>query len=147
MVSRVDQEMEYKVPFLTTSKRVNKFTHEEDGESFSVTFKFPFAEEINLSKLREKLNVSDDVESNSASTLMYILRTSISDCEDILDVDKPVGDSYEPVVVAKEDGTRDEMAQKIVFEIVKSIPTLYDKVITAYIGPKGKNLKTGAMQQ
>jgi hypothetical protein len=122
MSLKINPRREYKIPF------------EEGDVSFSITFKFKPSEDMDLGKVREKLSQTGDIA--KVDTVDYIVRSSITDCEGILDED--TGVEIKPV---------DEYTQKVLMDIIKGYPEYYTKVLIAYMGPKGKNLKTGVTPQ
>lgn len=124
--------------------RTYKIPYEQDGDSFSITFKFTPSEDLDLTQIRQKLvkAVTDVDLSAQMDTVDHVIRRSIIDCEDILDED-----TNEPVKLKNEDGSINEYVQKVLMDVVKMYPDYYLKVLTAYMGPKGKNLKTGVTEQ
>lgn len=124
--------------------RTYKIPYEQDGDSFSITFKFIPSEDLDLTQIRQKLikAVTDIDLSAQMDTVDHVIRRSIIDCEDILDED-----TNEPVKLKNEDGSINEYVQKVLMDVIKMYPDYYLKVLTAYMGPKGKNLKTGVTEQ
>lgn len=124
--------------------RTYKIPYEQNGDSFSITFKFTPSEDLDLTQIRQKLvkAVTDIDLSAQMDTVDHVIRRSIIDCEDILDED-----TNEPVKLKNEDGSINEYVQKVLMDVIKMYPDYYLKVLTAYMGPKGKNLKTGVTEQ
>lgn len=139
------------------------YVDKDDPEiSFKVICKFQPSEDTDISEIRDKLSQYEDLridpklkndekakailiakkmEESEIST-DYILRKSIVGIEGFLDED-----TGEELRLVKEDGSIDDYVQKIVFDTVKIFPLAYMDMLIAYLGPKGKNLKTGAMEQ
>ena len=145
------------MPLKINTTREYSFKHTvSEEEELNVTFKFPFAEEIDYAGLRNMLSSQSSVTNDevlneeegfkvsdaiaSRATLLHILRKSLTSCD-------CVDEEGNPIVIINPDKTVNEINQKAVFEVVKNIPELYEKVQTAYIGVKGKNSETGATQQ
>ncbi len=124
--------------------RTYKIPYEQDGDSFSITFKFTPSEDLDLTQIRQKLvKAAIDADlSAQMDTVDHVIRRSIIDCEDIFDED-----TNEPVKLKNEDGSINEYVQKVLMDVIKMYPDYYLKVLTAYMGPKGKNLKTGVTEQ
>ena len=156
--------------FLIDPKRRHTFKYAEDDISFSVTFEFTCAEDMDLSEIKKRLGdlntdkKDDEVEQNKATNFMfYNLRKALVECEDINH-----HETNEPIEIKSPDGSINVENQKGVFEAIRSLmcvvtPEIKDeegnvtqeekkepfinRVITAYIGAKGKNSKPGATQQ
>jgi hypothetical protein len=125
------------------TKRKHVFEHSVGEDTYSFTFEFKCAEDLNYSELRKKINsssgevtlvteeggkkVEQKVDSSTFNAFIYLLRTSlISWSDNIVDEDeKPLDFS--------------ELNQKVVFEYIKSQEDLYEKVLTAFGGNTGKN--------
>ena len=144
------------MPILTTSTRKVVIDHVEDDETvFSVTFDFPFVEDLNLEKVRKKIQNGEGESSDGVAglTLYTIIRSAIVDQEGILDESKPIasegGVQYEKIQVKNPDGTINDTNQKIVMEVVKTYNEgkVYWDAVSAYLNTTGKNLKTGATQR
>lgn len=144
--------------FKVNPKREETVTEEvvdEEGNSgtFKLHLEFQSSEELNYTEYRKRLSTSEgteivtdengeeqEIDEGTYNAFLYSLRTSIIGAEPIADLDG------EPLVIKDEEGNINEENQKAVFEFVKQIPELYDKLITAYKGHLGKNYKTGATQ-
>ena len=134
---------------------INHVLKDEEGNegTFSLHLRFKNSEELDYTEYRKRMEYSqgthtvkdeegneEEVEEGAYNAFLYTLRTSIIGAEPIADLDG------NPLKIIDEEGNVNEENQKAVFEFVKSIPELYDKMITAYQGHLGKNYKTGATQ-
>lgn len=154
--------------FLINPTRKHTFKYVEEDVSFSVTFEFTCAEDMDLSEIKKRLSnldatkKDDPINQDRATNFMfYNLRKSLVDCEDIMDQD-----TNESIKIKNADGSINEEIQKGVFEAIRNLmctlkPAVIegDKVIeeakqepflnrimTAYLGTAGKNVKAGATQ-
>lgn len=137
-------------------KKDRKFTYEhEDKEndiSFSVTFEHPFAEDEDMTVLKDALkDIPENVTPEEKTSLveevslasgnkMYMnrLRIALVSWTDIEDEEHP----GEPLPF-------NELNQKLVFECVQSIPDLFKQITNDKYGSQltVKNLKAGVTQQ
>ena len=134
-----------------------------DGEEdFSVTFKFAPSEDLDITSFKAKLadsqlaeipvNASDDekqvafqaatkaANEEQRSLMDFSIRKAIVACEGFVDEE-----TNEPVVVQNIDGSFNEQVQKVIFDVIQTYNDYYIDVMTAYLGPKGKNFKSGLM--
>jgi predicted PilT family ATPase len=110
----------------------------ENDVSFSITFKFKPSEDNEIKRIRTEVEAKrGEVEQNS-DLIDVLIREAIVDCHDIFNEE-----DMTPIKVADDKGVPDPYIQKLLFDIAKSYPDFFLKVIMAFLGPKGKNLKTG----
>lgn len=136
MAIKIKKERRYEIPF----------EDKENDVSFKVTYLFVPREDLDKTELRKKLkdqSVNSKLEQLelAGDTTDYILRKSIIGIEGFIDED-----TGKELSLYKEDGSIDEQIQKAVFEVVCLYPDTYKDALLAYLGPKGKNLKTGATE-
>ncbi len=143
--------------FTVNTKRKQEFFQTiEDGEDkfdISVTFDFIKSEDMDYVSIRDKLsdkkpilveNEKGKIDKKDVSTynaLLFLLRVSLVSCTGIADEEE------NPIIITGEDGKVNETNQVAVFEAVKAIPELFDKVVLAYTGLSSKNSKAGATPQ
>lgn len=141
--------------------RTYDFDYDDGEESFKVTFKFKFDEDLDKKSIRDVLNEkygslefksdpSAEDYKPSDRELVYIsdmtqiiIRQSLVDFQSEDDL---VDENGNKISLKNEDGSINEVVQKALFEYVKNKKGMYSKIQTAYFGTKSKNLKTGAMQ-
>jgi hypothetical protein len=97
---------------------------------------------MGLSKLAKFAEPTND----NPKEMLTLLREMLIGCTDICNED-----TNELIEITKRnaDGATyiDEVNQKAVFNEVVRFPQLFMSIMSAYVGPKGKNLLSGAMQQ
>lgn len=120
-----------------------RYDYDQGDIQFSLFFEFPYKEERDYNKLREKLSRGDEEsETVSAGNLaMYTIRSSMKDCEGIVD------EEGNPIKLTKEDGSIDEAMQLELFEQVTDLPGVLPDLMVLYTGIDVKNSKSGATQQ
>ena len=137
-------------------KQTFYYENEAEEESFSVTFDFKFSDELDRKSIREKIKSkyptftpkeTDKVEDLGVDDIDYYmdlqnttLMGQLVSCSDIFDEEGNL------VTIQNEDGSVNEKVQKIVFEYVKTKPTLYKDILKASSGVSVKNSKTGVTQ-
>lgn len=144
--------------FTVNPERRVKFNHvHDDGKEkieFSVTFDFVIAEDVDYGELRDKLKDKQpidiiDPETNEPlvdpktkepiatagmmNAYLYTLRTSLVEWTGIKNPDG------EDLAFKDTDGNLIVAHQKAVFEAIRMIPDLFEKIQSAYLGHKGKN--------
>ena len=147
------------MPFKINTKKTYTFVYEteEDGK-LTATFSFPTIEDEQTMEISKKLKGVDlskikegDTSSDRAiiSTTLYTLRSSLVDFTGINDESTVTEENPEgvPIKLRDENGDIIEEVQKAVFDFIFRLEGMKEKIMVAYIGPKGKNLKTGVMQQ
>jgi len=123
--------------FVIKKNRKVVIEHKDGDVELSLTFDFPVAEDRDAAKLRSKLR-NIDGEDNGTLAMLYLMRTALVACSGI---------QFE-----NDDGTfatpdmKNEIDQKLVFNSVWMIEAIRNKILTAYTGIEGKNLKSGATQ-
>jgi len=119
--------------FKVKLKREVKITHnEEDGSSYSIMFKVPAKEEMDIAGLKEhKEKYGED------NASLYLLRSCIVGLEGIGD------ENGEELELVKEDGSIDEDIQRAVFDAVWDVEDIRDNMLTAIGNVNSKNSKTG----
>jgi len=105
--------------------------------SFSIKFKFKPSEDTELKRIRTELEKKREVE-QMTDLVDVVIREAIVDCNDIFNEE-----DMTPIKVMDDKGVPDPYIQKLLFDITKAYPEFFTKVMMAYLGPKGKNLKTG----
>lgn len=137
--------------FVVNPKREVTFHHtivEEGLESIeiSATFDFIFAEDVDYVELQRKaadktvLILKDEkgnekeVNMGLYNTLLYSLRTSLIACTGFEDPDG------KEIKIKDEKGKTIVNNQLVVFEAIRIMKELFEKVVLAYTGTKEKNL-------
>jgi hypothetical protein len=118
-----------------------------DRQEFSVTFKFRASEDIDYPKFREIMKdrspmkivntdtgQEEEKDSGFINAYFYTLRSSISNWTNIEDTDGNL------LPVKDKDGKIIENNQIVVFEACRLQEGMMDKISTAYLGLKEKNL-------
>jgi len=124
-----------------------------DGQEFSVTFKFKASEDIDYPKFREimadrslmkvvntETGKEEEKDSGFINAYFYTLRTSIVGWTNIEDIDGT------PLPIKDKNGKIIENNQIVVFEACRLQDGMMDKISTAYLGLKEKNLQTGVTE-
>jgi hypothetical protein len=115
---------------------------ETNDISFSITFKFKPSEDNEIKRIRTEVEAKRGEIEQSSDLIDVLIREAIVDCNDIFNEE-----DMSPIKVTDEKGQIDPYVQKLLFDIAKSFPDFFMKVIMAFLGPKGKNLRAGQMQQ
>ena len=129
------------MPFTLNPNRKIVIKHKEGDDELEAVFVFPCMEEReDLDELLKKLEGFDPNEPNPKSgikLMWYTLRTALQEVKGITNEE-----TGEPIVI-----NGDPEMQKVVFDFLIGLEGMQEKIFTAYVGPKGKNLKSGATQQ
>lgn len=142
--------------FKISLKRKKTFDYSDSDGSFSVTFDFKYAEDLDKRPLRKKLKEkykdykptnTDKVDDLTEEDIDYLLdashialRQQLVSCSELFD------EEGNEIVITEPDGEINEYFQKAVFELVKSKPELYKDIFAAYTGVSPKNSKTGVTE-
>lgn len=104
-------------------------THEDGDNSFTIVWKFPYTTSDYFEELRSGFE-----NKSKAAFSDQILMDSIESCSGV--IDESTGEGID--ISNKE-------CKAALFDYIKSIPEYYVSVLSAYIGPKSKNLLAGLM--
>lgn len=117
---------------LNPNRRIT-IKHVEGEDELEAVFVFPCLEDReDLGKLMGKLKDYDPEKAQEEDTVKlfwYTLRTALVEIKGV--VNEETG---EPIAI-----NGDEEMQKVVFDFLIGLEGMVDKILTAYVGPKGKN--------
>jgi hypothetical protein len=102
-----------------------------DGDEFSVTFKFPYKEDLDVEALRSKIRGDED---DNEKVTHYVFRSAIVGVTGFIDL------SGNDIKIEEPDM---ELKQKAIYEYLRANPDFIAKIISAYVNLAPKNLKTG----
>jgi hypothetical protein len=127
------------MPFVINPTRKRTFTHVEGEDKFEADFDFVCMEDGITKEIKEKLrshNLNSPDEDAALSIVWHQIRRSLKATRGI--IDERTG---QEVDISNSD------IQRAVFEFIISFGNLREQILTAYIGPSGKNSNSGATQQ
>lgn len=114
---------------LKTEKKY-ELPYEDGDESFKITWIFPLSTSAEMDKLRDQI-IGKGIKVSAEK----IMSESIKAQEGF------IGEDGKPLDVSQ------EVVRMAIFDYVKSVPEYYQTVMTAFLGPRSKNLLAGAMRQ